>query len=224
MSGTRMFFSSFFQFSSPLLQDYSFFLYFTPSEFETFPLFLSPVLFLCKTCIQSQNYSFPAVVGRNNGAGSHSALSPFLGSVTAAGPAHRLWLTCFIGEMTSLEQTFWRCLPDTLQQQGTVPPSRATQLALENAAWPHSIMPLTLKPNSSLTTLFSLKAACLQAVSMRCSNTPAVLSPHTKNNWEFFSEYPFMLVGAHNHQREWRKLYFYLVQRCPKLKQKSRED
>lgn len=55
-------------------------------------------------------------------------------SVTAAGPAHRLWLTCFIGEMTSLEQTFWKCLPATLQQQGTVPPSRATPLALENAA------------------------------------------------------------------------------------------
>lgn len=91
---------------------------------------------------------------------THSTVSPFGGgSVTPAGPAQRLWLTYLIGEMTSLEQTsleqtFWRCLPDTLQQKGTVPPSRATQLALENAAWPHSIMPLTLKPNSSLITLF----------------------------------------------------------------------
>lgn len=124
---------------------FSFFLYLTPSKFETLLLFPSPVPFLCKTCTQSKTYSFPAVVGRNNGAGSHTQPSALSwadtggDSVTAAGPAHRLWLTCLIGEttslgQTSLEQTFWRCLPDTLQQQGTVPPSRATQLALENAA------------------------------------------------------------------------------------------
>lgn len=119
---------------------FSFYLYLIPIKFETLPLFLSPVSFLCKTCTRSQNPSFPAVVGRNNGAGSHiqpSALSRAdtgSGSVSAAAPAHRLWLTCLIGERMSLEQTFWRCLPDTLQQHGTVLPSRATQLALENAA------------------------------------------------------------------------------------------
>lgn len=89
--------------------------------------------------------------------------------------------------------------------------SGATQPALENAAWPHSIMPLTLKPNSLLITLFFPKAECLQAERPQCSVTIAVPSPHTENYWEFFSGYPFMLVGAQDHQGEWGRLYFYLV-------------
>lgn len=122
--GTRMLFlSSFSHFLFPLLQASSLSLSTALSaKCESLPSHLPSVPSLYKPHTWSQHYSSPAVPGRGKQRMAHNhSPQPFprgdagAGSATPAGPALRLWPTCFIGQMASLEQLSWRCLLDTLQ-------------------------------------------------------------------------------------------------------------
>lgn len=55
---------------------------------------------------------------------------------------------------------------------------------------------------------------------MRCSNTLAIPSPHIKNDWEFFSEYPFMLVGTQDQSERMEKAVFLFGAKMSKIKAK----
>lgn len=152
---------------------------------ESHPPCLPSVPSLCKPHTQSQHYSFPAVVGRGKQQGCpiQSAHIPLPGVMQAlALPSLLAQLTGCANLCYRWDGIFGAFVLEMLSRHFTSArhnPSGSTQSALENAAWPHTIMPLILKPNSLLITLFSPKAKCLQAVSPQCSVTITVPSTHT---------------------------------------------